>query len=94
MPQPKDLDPYTDPRSFYGSELRRPREAGGHSQEQLGEQVFCSGAYTGQLVEEPALVAQFRSAYDLARAAALSPEASLALIESAAKDCTTHDHHT
>ncbi|MCP3818427.1 helix-turn-helix transcriptional regulator [Streptomyces sp. A3M-1-3] len=56
--------------------------------------VYTEGAYTGQLVEEPALVAQYQSAYDLARAAALSPEASLALIESAAKDYTTHEHRT
>ncbi|WP_405683764.1 Scr1 family TA system antitoxin-like transcriptional regulator [Streptomyces sp. NBC_00057] len=47
MPQPKDLDPYTDARSFYGSELRRLREAAGMSQSELGDKVFCSGTYIG-----------------------------------------------
>ncbi|MCX5108673.1 helix-turn-helix transcriptional regulator [Streptomyces sp. NBC_00378] len=47
MPQPKDLDPYTDARSFYGSELRRLREAAGMSQSELGDRVFCSGTYIG-----------------------------------------------
>ncbi|MGW8887053.1 hypothetical protein [Streptomyces sp. NPDC055749] len=47
MPLPKDLDPYTNPRAFYG-----------------------------------------------ARAAALSPEASLARIVSAAREFATDEHRT
>ncbi|CAG6394792.1 helix-turn-helix domain-containing protein [Streptomyces cocklensis] len=49
MVQPKELNPFDSPQSFYGAELRRLREKAGFSQEGLGERVFCSGAYVGQI---------------------------------------------
>ncbi|MFD9293403.1 Scr1 family TA system antitoxin-like transcriptional regulator [Streptomyces sp. NPDC060030] len=63
MPLPKDLDPYANPRSFYGAELRRLREAAGLSQNELGERAFCSGTYIG-LFE----AAERRPQVDLSRA--------------------------
>ncbi|GAA3489045.1 helix-turn-helix transcriptional regulator [Streptomyces cremeus] len=48
--------------------------------------VYTESAYTGQLIDEPSLVAQYQRAYDLVRAASLPSEASLALIESTAKE--------
>ncbi|MFE6494735.1 hypothetical protein [Streptomyces sp. NPDC057748] len=47
MPQPGDLDPYAGARSFYGSELRRLREAAGMPRTESGDKVFCSGTYIG-----------------------------------------------
>lgn len=50
--------------------------------------VYTEGAGTGQLIEEPALVEQSQKSYDHVRAAALSPVASLTLLESVAEDYT------
>ena len=50
---------------------------------------YTESDYSGQLIEEPALVTRYFRAYDHLRAAALSPKASLALIESTAKELWT-----
>ncbi|MFF4400442.1 Scr1 family TA system antitoxin-like transcriptional regulator [Streptomyces sp. NPDC001480] len=49
MPGPKDLDPSSSPRALLGAELRHVRERRGLSQEQLGQRLFVSGAFVGQL---------------------------------------------
>ncbi|MBY8340877.1 helix-turn-helix transcriptional regulator [Streptomyces sp. KC 17012] len=48
--------------------------------------AYTEAVYSGSLLDDPAVVQRAQSAYDLLRAAALSPEASLTMIESAAED--------
>ncbi|AZM53144.1 transcriptional regulator [Streptomyces sp. WAC 01529] len=73
-----------------------PYEAGAHASmtgdlrlmefEDAPPTAYTETSFSGTLVDEPAVVMRAQRAYDLLRAAALSPEASLALIESAAED--------
>ncbi|MFG3196235.1 Scr1 family TA system antitoxin-like transcriptional regulator [Streptomyces sp. NPDC048208] len=48
--------------------------------------AYTETSFSGTLIDAPAVVKRAQRAYDLLRGAALSPEASLALIESAAED--------
>ncbi|MCX4881536.1 helix-turn-helix transcriptional regulator [Streptomyces sp. NBC_00847] len=48
--------------------------------------VYAESLHSGQLIDYPALVKRYRESYDLLRAAALPPEASLAMIQAAAED--------
>jgi len=47
--------------------------------------VWTEGSFDGQMVDFPPLVNDYRKSYDLLRAVALPPEASLDLIEDAAR---------
>ncbi|MHA5048656.1 helix-turn-helix domain-containing protein [Streptomyces sp. SD15] len=49
MPGPKDLDPSASPRAMMGAELRHARERVGLSQDELGQPLFVSGSFIGQL---------------------------------------------
>ncbi|MFE0255218.1 helix-turn-helix domain-containing protein [Streptomyces sp. NPDC059010] len=48
--------------------------------------VYTEGVRSGSLLDEPAVVQRIQASYDLIRGAALSRDASMALIESAAED--------
>ncbi|WP_107499585.1 helix-turn-helix domain-containing protein [Streptomyces noursei] len=47
--------------------------------------VWVESEFSGQSIDFPPLVRDYRRSYDLLRAAALSPEASLAMVEEAAR---------
>ncbi|SCK19216.1 Transcriptional regulator, contains XRE-family HTH domain [Streptomyces sp. WMMB 714] len=48
--------------------------------------VYTEATYSGDTVDDPSLVRKYRRSYDLLRAVALPPKASLAMIEAAAED--------
>ncbi|WP_370412693.1 Scr1 family TA system antitoxin-like transcriptional regulator [Streptomyces fradiae] len=73
-----------------------PREVGAHAHMtgtlklmEFSDQpptAYTETEYSGTLLDDPAVVKDAQRTYDLLRVAALSPEASLAMIESAAED--------
>jgi len=49
MPNVRRLDPTASPLDYFGSELRRYRDAAGMSQQELGDCIFCTGSLVGQI---------------------------------------------
>lgn len=49
MPKSADAESFSSPRSMLGAELRVARKKAGLSQEKLGEPLFVSGSFIGQL---------------------------------------------
>ncbi|MFJ8312160.1 MULTISPECIES: Scr1 family TA system antitoxin-like transcriptional regulator [unclassified Streptomyces] len=49
MSGPKNLDPSSSPRALLGAELRFARERSGLTQDELGQPLFVSGSFIGQL---------------------------------------------
>ncbi|MGW7450445.1 helix-turn-helix domain-containing protein [Streptomyces sp. NPDC054787] len=56
--------------------------------------VYVESLHSGVTIDDPALVKRYRRSYDLLRAAALPPEASLAMMEAAAEDYRNGKHRT
>ncbi|AXG79442.1 helix-turn-helix domain-containing protein [Streptomyces paludis] len=56
--------------------------------------VYLESFGSGQLLDDPASVTRYELAYHLVGASALSPEKSLALLESAAEDYTHDEQHS
>ncbi|MEV6570381.1 helix-turn-helix transcriptional regulator [Streptomyces sp. NPDC051577] len=54
--------------------------------------VYTESLHSGQLIDFPALVKEYRRSYDLLRAAAMPPEASLLLLDAAAEDYRNGKH--
>ncbi|MBX7467707.1 MULTISPECIES: helix-turn-helix domain-containing protein [unclassified Streptomyces] len=54
--------------------------------------AYTEGVHSGQLIDYPGLVKDYRRSYDLLRAAALPPEASLSLLRDAAEDYRNGKH--
>ncbi|GGU93755.1 hypothetical protein GCM10010275_34070 [Streptomyces litmocidini] len=48
--------------------------------------MYTEGMYSGQIIDDPEILGYYTKAYDRLRAAALSPAASLKMIEAAAED--------
>ncbi|MEU9988580.1 helix-turn-helix transcriptional regulator [Streptomyces sp. NPDC048045] len=48
--------------------------------------IYTEASYSGDTIDDPALVKQYHKAYDRLRAVALSPATSLAMIKAAAED--------
>ncbi len=54
--------------------------------------IYTEASYSGGTIDDPALVKQYRKAYDRLRAVALSPDTSLAMIKAAAEDSRNGKH--